>query len=201
MSVEELYVKDTYNKIAQHFNVTRVFTWTWITEFINNLQEKSFIYDIGCGNGRNMNFDKHTFIGIDNCEEFINICKKNNKLAILSNMTNINLPDNSADAIICIAAFHHLFSVESRVKALFEMKRLIKPYGKILISVWSIIQPKKTKTTFSKYGHQMVKWNHKYIRYYYIFKVDEILDLFQKVGLKVINQKYDCGNEIFILTK
>ena len=195
-------VKETYEKIAHHFNVTRVFTWSWIDHFINSLPSGSFIYDIGCGNGRNMHFPGYTFIGIDNCENFIDICREKNLLVLLSNMTKINLPDNSADAIICIAAFHHLASHENRINALLEMKRLIKPNtGKILISVWSINQPKKTRVTFNKYGNTMVQWNKKHVRYYYIFQINEIKDLFEKVGLNVLEHKYDCGNEIFIVGK
>jgi len=145
-------VKNVYEEIASHFSVTRVYTWTWVDTFINDLNEKSFVYDIGCGNGRNMQYKGPTFIGIDNCEKFIDICKERKMCVLLSNMMKINLPDNSADAIICIASFHHLASPENRIKSLLEMKRLIKPtIGKILLSVWSIKQPQKTRIKFHKY--------------------------------------------------
>lgn len=200
-NVETKYVKDVYENIADHFSVTRVFTWKWITDFINSLNKGSIIYDIGCGNGRNMNFQGHTFIGIDNCSKFIEICKNNNKLVIESSMLQINLPSNSADAIISIAAFHHLSNNENRIKSLCEMNRLLKHGGKILLSVWSIKQPKKTRITFNKYGNTLVKWNHQYVRYYYIFEINELILLFQKVGFTILDYNYDCGNEIFILTK
>uniref|UniRef100_A0A6C0AZP9 Methyltransferase type 11 domain-containing protein n=1 Tax=viral metagenome TaxID=1070528 RepID=A0A6C0AZP9_9ZZZZ len=197
---EKKNVKEIYEIIAPHFNVTRIYTWSWVDSFINNLPKGSFIYDIGCGNGRNMHFEQHTFIGIDNCEKFISMCREKNLLVQLANMTKINLPDSSADAIICIAVFHHLSTYENRIKALLEMKRLIKPKtGKILLSVWSINQPLKTRITFNNYGHHMVNWNKKYKRYYYIFQINEIISLFEKVGLKILKHKYDCGNEIFIL--
>ena len=124
-----------------------------------------------------------------------------NKLVLLNDITNIKLPDNSADAIICIAVFHHLYTLENRINALKEMKRLIKPDKKILLSVWSINQPKKTRVTFDNYGNQIVKYNNKYLRYYYIFQIDEIKLLFEKVGLIIYKHYYDCGNEIFILYK
>ena len=199
--IKDKYVKDTYEEIAEHFNMTRVFTWKWIKDFINKVPYKSIIYDIGCGNGRNMIGNHHTFIGIDNCNKFVDICKKKGNLVLNSDMTQINLPDNSADAIICIAAFHHLNNLNDRINALNEMKRLIKPNQKILLSIWSINQPKKTRVTFEKYGDVFVKWNHKHIRYYYIFEINEIKNLFQKVGLLIESHFYDCGNEIFILYK
>lgn len=200
-NIEDIYVKNTYELIAKHFNVTRVFTWSWITDFIDSLELNSTIYDIGCGNGRNMNFPNQNFIGIDNCTNFINICKNAGKNVINCNMTNINLPNNSADAIICIAAFHHLSTEQNRLNSLKEIYRLIKPGKKILLSVWSIKQPKKTRVTFTKYGNCIVKWNNEFNRYYYIFDVNEIKNLFKLANLILISHKYDCGNEIFILTK
>lgn len=200
-NIEKNNVKEVYEEIADHFRVTRVYTWSWIKTFINQLKNNSIIYDIGCGNGRNMNFDNHTIIGIDNCQKFVNMCLNDNKLAINSNMININLPSNSADAIICIASFHHLSNKQNRIKCLEEIKRLIKPYCKILLSVWSINQPKKTKISFNSYGNHMVTWNHMYKRFYYIFEIQEIISLFINCGLIILDYNYDCGNEIFILTK
>ena len=200
-NIEKTYVKDVYEEIAEHFKVTRVYTWPWITNFINELNNNSVIYDIGCGNGRNMNFNNHIMIGIDNCEKFVDMCLKDNKLAIYSNITKINLPNNSADAIICIASFHHLSNYDNRIKTLQEIKRLIKPGHKILLSVWSMNQPKKTRVVFKNYGNQLVSWNNKYKRYYYIFSIQEIQLLIVSVGLIILEYKYDCGNEIFILSK
>ena len=203
-TTEKQYVKDVYENIANRFDSTRLYTWSWIEEFLEKLPSTSLVYDIGFGNGRNMMNNKIKFIGIDNCENFINICKSKNLEVINSNITNIPLDNNSCDAIICIAVFHQLSNSDNRLNALLEMKRLIKSGSKILLSVWSINQPKKTRRTFYKYGDNIVSWNNYgtiYERYYYIFKLDEIKNLFKKAGLLVIKHHYYCGNEIFILTK
>ena len=108
------------------------------------------------------------------------------------------------DAILCIAVFHHLSNYENRLNALFEMKRLLKPNGKILLSVWSINQPSKTRRTFNNYGNNIVLWDNNgkiYERYYYIFQIDELKNLFKKTGLTIIKHEYNCGNEIFTLIK
>lgn len=206
-NIEETNVKDVYEKIATHFSHTRVYSWSWIAEFLENIHSKnenSLIYDLGCGNGRNMNFKNLKFIGIDNCQNFINICKSKNLNVIKSEITNTQLPSNSADAIICIAVIHHLVSEENRLRALLELRRLIKSDGKILLSVWSINQPKKTRRNFKSYGNNIVLWNNygeSYERYYYIFKIDELKSLIKKAGLHILNHHYDCGNEIFVLLK
>jgi tRNA (uracil-5-)-methyltransferase TRM9 len=205
INIEDTYVKDVYEEIADHFDHTRVNTWNWITDFLDKFKKDSIIYDIGCGNGRNM-YHKHiNFIGVDNCSKFIKICKNKNLNVINSNITKIPLESNSADGIICIAVLHHLYYSYNRVDALLEMKRLLVPGGKLLLSVWSLNQPKKTRRIFNNYGNNIVLWSKysqkTYERFYYIFKIDELKNLFNKVGLVLIDHKYDCGNEIFTLMK
>ena len=200
----ETYVKNVYQEIAYHFSDTRVYKWSWVIDFLDSLKKDAIVYDLGCGNGRNMDHGSLKFIGIDNCESFVSICKNKNLSVINSNITKIPLNNNSADAIICIAVFHHLSSTENRIQELLEMKRLVKPGGKILLSTWSINQPQKTRRSFNSYGNNIVLWNSYgkvYERYYYIFKLDEIKELIKRVGLIILNYEYSCGNEIFSLMK
>ena len=199
--VEIEYVKQIYEYIASEFNVTRAYKWSWITNFINSLPKNSLIYDIGCGSGRNMDYSDYRFIGFDNCESFIELCRNKGLKAYYSEITDIKIRDNSADALICIATFHHLSTYENRIKALQELKRIVKINGKILLSVWAKEQPKKTRITFDKYGDNIVFWKKKYPRYYYIFELDELKLLINEVGLNIDNEFYDCGNNIFILSK
>ena len=206
-NIEETQVKNVYEEIASHFDNTRVYKWPSVNEFLDNLTNDSTVYDLGCGNGRNMinNNSQHiNFIGIDNCESFVKICKSNKLNVINGNIMNVPLKSNSADAILCIAVFHHLANVENRITALLEMKRLIKHTGKILLSVWSITQPQKTRRSFNNYGNNIVLWNNFgriYERFYYIFKLEELKYLFNKCGLIILDYEYSCGNEIFTLIK
>lgn len=202
--LEDQYVKNVYNQIAHYFDNTRGYTWSWIREFVNShVKPGDVVYDIGCGNGRNMAFRKDvTFIGLDNCQEFTDICYKKGLNAVIGDMCEMPFETNTANAVICIASFHHLINPQRRRQALYELKRVCKPRGKILLSVWSINQPKKTRRIFTKYGDTIVKWNQNgviYDRYYYIFRIKEINDLFEECGLEVVSHTYDCGNEVFIL--
>ena len=203
-TIQNTNVKQIYEIISRHFSNSRVYTWSWIEKFIKSFPKQSLILDIGCGNGRNMQFSNYNFIGVDNCCGFLEICREKKFNVIECDMVNIPLRDNSFDGIICIASFHHLSNFENRLQSLKEMKRLIKKSGKIIISVWSINQPLKTKKTFNKYGNTIVTYNKFgkiYERYYYIFQINEIKNLFNLVGLLINSHFYDCGNEIFILTK
>ena len=195
-------VLDVYDNIADHFSNTRHYKWPLITEFINSLKKDSLVYDIACGNGRNMNYDNYRFKGVDNCQKFVDICKEKNYDCVLGDMCDLPFPDNSCDALICIASFHHLGNKERRLQAIKEFTRVLKPDGKILITVFSINQPKKTKKKFNNYGDTFVSWNKFgviYNRFYYIFKIDELKELFNECNLKILEHKWDCGNEIFSL--
>jgi ubiquinone/menaquinone biosynthesis C-methylase UbiE len=198
------YVKEVYEEIAEHFNVRRLNRWDWIDLFINSLKKGSLILDVGCGNGRNMTYEDYNFIGIDNCKKFIEICKNKDLEVINSNMTELPFKNGIFDSIICIASFHHLYFEKDKIAALKEMKRVVKLGGKILLSVWSKEQPDKTRKSFRNYGSNIVTWNKYgkvYDRYYYIFKIDEIYNLFKITGLMVKSHERYCGNEVFILIK
>ena len=205
MDIDNKHVREVYEKIAKHFSNTRVYTWSWIRDFIERQPPNSLIYDIGCGNGRNMNPDRDKkFIGIDNCREFLKICRERGLEVVESSMTSIPLLSGTADAIICIAAFHHLSKIDDRILALLEMKRLVKPGGRILISVWAKEQPTKTRRTFDRYGDNMVRWDkfgEKYDRYYYIFEKKEIERLFRTAGLTIMRYSLECGNMVYELEK
>jgi alkylated DNA repair protein alkB family protein 8 len=202
MEYETQYVTNVYGKIAPYFNERRVFTWSWIANFINSIEHNSTILDIGCGNGRNMQNPKYNFIGLDLCHEFVDMCNKRGMTCMYGDMCNMPIESNSMDAIISIASFHHLSNKERRISALNEIKRVLKPDGKILLSVWSIEQPKKTRRTFTKYGDTIVSWNQygkDYDRFYYIFRLDEIRNLFKETNIEIVDYQWDCGNEVFIL--
>jgi tRNA (uracil-5-)-methyltransferase TRM9 len=195
-------VKEVYEIIAEHFNDKRYSKWDWIELFLNEFPDNSLIYDIGCGPGRNI---RQGMVGVDNCDNFIKMCLEKDKNVIKGDMVNLPLDSDSGVGIICIAAFHHLDNQEDRLKALKEFKRVLKPNSRIMISIWSIEQGPETKGNRKlkfTYGDNIVPWNHHgiiYDRYYYIFKIEEITELFDKSGLKINKHFWNHGNEIFIL--
>ncbi len=197
-----VFVKGVYEKIAEQFNDKRFSQWDWIEKFLNIFDEGSLVYDIGCGAGRNI---RNGMIGVDNCENFLKICHQKKKNAIYGDMTNLPLESDSGLGMICIASFHHLNNQEDRLKALSEFKRVLKQSSRIMISVWSITQGPRIKGHRELkfvYGDNMVPWNSNgviYQRYYYIFEIGEIKDLFEKVGLKLVDHFWNHGNEIYIL--
>lgn len=198
MVISEIkHVKNVYEEIGDHFSETRAYQWKWVQEFTNSLRDTDVVLDIGCGNGRNL---KKNYIGIDNCDVFLKQCEEKGFRTVKADMTKIPLSTGCADAIISIASFHHLSTHERRVQALKEMRRLLKPGGKLLLSVWSKHQPKKTRRTF-KYGDNIVPWNKGgkiYNRYYYIFYLKELTDLLLQTRFIIQSVCFECGNEVVV---
>ena len=194
LNYEHEFVQDSYNKISKEFKCTRVFTWKWTDEFINNLQTNCCVLDIGSGTGRNLIYKNINIIGIDISIEQL---KNSNGENINGDMISLPFRNDIFNNIISIASFHHLSTIKRRQIALSEMKRVLKKNGTILMSVWSFIQPKKTRRHFEKYGDTIVKWRE-IPRYYYIFEINELKKLLNEY-FTIINYSWDCGNEIFIL--
>ncbi len=205
MEFEITNVKNIYENISNEFSEKRMTKWNWIDNFIYSFPKYSTLLDLGCGSGRNMEYNDYNFYGIDNCINFINIANKKNLNVLLSDMTKIPFNNNTFDGIIIIASFHHLSTIERRKKCLQELNRTLNKTGKILLSIWSINQShnKKLNNKFN-YGDNIVpfkdnKGNILGNRYYYIFKIDEIIELLSKY-FTIISHEWIHGNEVFILS-
>lgn len=202
---ENKYVYQVYSQIHSHFNKTRYHTWPKISEFINSLNPNSIIYDIGCGNGRNMNIRNDCFfVGIDQNENLVKEAKKKNLNCCIGDNLNLAVKDQTADAIISIAVIHHFCTIERRIKALSELLRILKDNGKMLIYVWSHEQ--------DKFSHNspdiFLSWNNQtdnniLIRYYHLFKKSELEELITSnfVNIEIIETGNQCNNWYVILSK
>jgi ubiquinone/menaquinone biosynthesis C-methylase UbiE len=107
-------------------------------------RKKSYpvVVDVGCGMGRSFRLLKILFrssrlIGIDLEEENLVIARKRTQSEglevdfVKSDCAAIDLPDASADLLLCHQTFHHLVQQE---KALREFRRILKPGGILLFA-------------------------------------------------------------------
>lgn len=154
-------------------------------------RKKGKILEIGCGNCRNLKiFALNGFdcYGIDFSKEMIKYakeyCKKHNFKVKLKKARAEKLPfkKNFFDYILCIATLHHL-KPKDQIKAIKEMKRVLKLKGIAFISVWN-----KKSSIKEKYISWRVKGRN-YLRYYYFFKMSELKKLFEKYNFQIIKEK------------
>lgn len=222
-------MEEAYNKIANDFSKTRAYVWNCIKLFINNCEKDKTIIEIGCGNGRNLDyalhkgFNKQNIYALDACEEFIEIVKKkyNSTIGLIQNINNIYL-HKKYDYLLCVAVIHHLKTDEERFNAIVDCYNLINSGGSGIFTTWSYetnitlsngdkLITKKPKI-FEK-GDNIVGWNINgrkktspiAERYYYIYTEDKWFELWQKFiklfPFAKINISWEEQNWITIVQK
>ncbi|KAH8741604.1 hypothetical protein FG386_003376 [Cryptosporidium ryanae] len=163
--LEEKYVHEIYEKMAEHFSHTRGIAWPKVREFLSSFGPGSLLLDVGCGNGRFMDCVKESralFLGTDRCRSLLDSAKtRNNSLEVfIDDCIKLNLRSNSFDGIVCIAVLHHLSTPERRYTAVSELVRCLRKGGTLLIYVWAFEQQKGTvgARSFSS-KDTMVPWH------------------------------------------
>ena len=182
-------VKNIYDTISSHFDVTRKSIWIDVKKFMDNCKKYSYVFDAGCGNGKNMYRDDCTYIGGDFCKNFLEIIKSKNKDPIQINVKHIPFKNSIFDYTICIAVIHHIKERIDRIKAISELIRVTKKGGKILISVWEAHKNYKQGdnsvkwTLQKKYNKNENNEDKIYNRYYYMFDENELYKAETSKGL------------------
>ncbi len=107
-----------------------------------HVEKGACVLDLGCGGGRNSQFlaEKGFSVhGLDISPAGVDLTRERLKRAGLAGtfsvgeFTAIPYPNNSFSAIVCIAALDHV-TLPGAGKALGEMRRVLRPGGKMLLT-------------------------------------------------------------------
>ena len=194
MNLEQTYVKNVYEEIANHFDKTQTYLWYGIKQFLLDIPSDSIILDSGCGNGKNMKINNNSqVIGFDFCEKSVNICKNKQLEVLIANTRTIPFRNNIYDYVISIAVLHHIS--ENRQEVINELIRVLKPGGKIFIQVWNNNVKKNKKFIHIKDNDYFITWfvnkNKKLKRYYHLFEKNEFIALFSSVKILDFQEELD----------
>lgn len=195
-----------YNTIAKHFSDTRQYVWQELKPFSVFVAPADVVLDLGCGNGRLYQIFTDlpiSYIGIDQSEELLVLARKQFREGkfVQGSMLSIPLEEKSVHVIFCIAALQHIPGLDFQQKALEEMKRVLKPGGKVILSNWNLFGDWGLKQVrVGKYqdlgsGDFLVPWRDAGgavlgERYYHGFQVEELESLFTSAGFVVDEQYY-----------
>lgn len=195
--------KENYNLIAEDFSKTRENPWEEFRPLFDHyLKKGERVLDLGCGNGRYFDWFKEKevdYFGVDNSEKLIQNAKEKNPKAKFVYADAFELPfaGNSFDKVYCIAVLHHIPSKKLRMKFLEQIKKVLKPEGILILTVWKINQKKEILTFikyfflklfgFSKMDYKDVwkDWGNYSKRYYHFFSKKELIKLIKNSGFKI----------------
>ncbi|KAM0679295.1 tRNA methyltransferase, partial [Binucleata daphniae] len=179
--IESKHVQKFYNTHSDAFAKTRNVIWPITKIFLS--ENTGLILDAGSGNGRSAT-NKH-IIALD---QSVNLLKHNKCYTrIESNIVDLPFKCNTFDAVLSIAVIHHLATKNRRLKALQEIKRVLKPNGKCLIYVWNIEYINNKKFTNITGNDYFVKWGQlEDERYYHMYDIYEFCEDIIASGLNII---------------
>ncbi len=202
--------KDDYNRIAVKFSNTRTNLSNDIVYLRKFVQPQNKILDFGCGNGRlsGLFTDKSIqYTGVDFSSNLIKIAQKQYPKGrfILINNFKLPFPDNYFDAVYCLSVLHHIPSQPYRLKLLEEFKRILKSRGKLVLTVWNLINEPSvkwqiiknaiikifglTKLDFKDFFRSFGDGKQTVRRYLHYFTRAELAKLFIQTGFNTIEQK------------
>ena len=205
---EEAYVHQVYESIAKPFDDTRFCQWNAVRNFLDDLPSGSFVLDNGCGNGKYLQYRPDCiFIGNDVCSGLLEIASRKGDV-LRANGLSLPYKKDMFDGVICVAVFHHLSSHERRIAFLEEMIRVIKPGGKILITVWAMGQTHKRVRHWNvqENGDALIPWRNKdrsiqCLRYYHLFDEASIRVFGNHPQVEFISCHFEFDNWCLVLRR
>lgn len=189
-------VKNTYNIISKEFSASRSYIWPDLKPFLRNVKPNLNVLDVGCGNGRLLlGLPKEVnYTGLDISKELLFEAKKAYpeqeffEADITGESTWKHLPQY--DYIFCVAVLHHLPTQKDQQFVLEQVKKHLKPKGKVLITAWNLWQPKYLKYHFDL-KTKLQNWHFVYIpfqgkpRFCFAVTVPYLKRLLKKANFKL----------------
>ena len=154
------------------------------------------LLNAGCGHGADFLIFKDLFElhGIDISSEMlkyaIKYASKHKFQAEFkqADMRALPYPDQYFDHVIAIASLHHIKGNNEQLKALLEIKRVLKPEAELFLTVWNAGQCRfwfTRRDTFIPWrsGEEIVQ------RYYHLFTYREIEKLVRVAGFTILSSQ------------
>ncbi|QRV15961.1 class I SAM-dependent methyltransferase [Haloterrigena salifodinae] len=205
-------VRDTYDRIADHFASTREYAWPEVEAFVEKVaddletdgNESAVGLDLGCGNCR------HAELLADHCRTVVGLDASRGLLETGRERTlergfavalcqgdagRLPLADDSVDVAVYVATLHHLPTRRARRDSLDELARVLAPGGRALVSAWSTAHDRfdadegfDTTVEWTLPGGETVD------RFYHIYAPDEFEAALEASALEVVTWELSSGN-------
>lgn len=201
-------VRETYDRIADHFAETRHSPWAEVESFLATASGGALGLDLGCGNGRHVpllleHVDR--VVGIDASRAMLETARQrtadhaDRRGLCWADATHLPLTDGAVDLALYVATLPHLPTRETRVESLREVHRALHPDGTALVSAWSTAHERFDAAADDESGFDTtVGWtlpNGETVpRFYHIYAPTEFEDDLERAGLDVLDSYVSSGN-------
>ena len=184
-------VQKEYSQIANRYDRRWSFyVNTTIQKTLDRLEiaSKERILDLGCGTGTLIEhllqmFPEAEVVGIDVSEEMLKVAKQKLSESVelkLGSADNLPFPNNSFDVIVSTSVFHYF---RDPIRVLQEVKRVLKPYGRLVITDWC-----HDYLTCRIYDFFMRCFDR---AHFHTYQVDEFQGMLQSEGFQeIVIEKY-----------
>jgi len=200
-------VMEIYEEIAEDYVAKRRKPWSPLLSRLDTLPTPSLILDAGSGGGRHalpLANRGMEVVCLDFSKALLNTAKQLVKRAtvhlVRGDLRCLPFKHNSFNAVVNIAALHHLPTSRLRLEALQEALRTLRKEGLLLVSVWSRRQLRffwplikgffaKLRGRLFEYGDVEVPWRYRgevYLRFYHLFTCSELRKLIEQAGFKMV---------------
>ncbi|MDG5774951.1 class I SAM-dependent methyltransferase [Haloarculaceae archaeon H-GB1-1] len=196
-------VKETYDRIADHFSKTREYPWPEIEGFVSDVDDVGVGLDLGCGNGRHLSVlagVADRVVGVDASRPLLDEARERTAsdpdvALVQGDAASIPLAASTVDVAVYIATLHHLPERKMRRRSLDELARVLSPGGRALVSAWSTEHDRfdategfDTTVDWTLPGGEVVP------RFYHIYSPAEFEADLDASGLAVESVRVSSGN-------
>ncbi|WP_436923978.1 class I SAM-dependent methyltransferase [Halosimplex amylolyticum] len=196
-------VRDTYDRIAEHFSKTREYPWPEVEDFLDG-RSGDVGLDVGCGNGR------HTELLAQRCDLAVGLDVSRGILREASaraaergysyalgqaDAARLPVRSDAVDLAVYVATLPHVPTRERRVASLDELARALDPAGRALVSAWSTAHDRFAETEgFDTTVEWTLPGGETVDRFYHIYDPDEFRADVADSGLALVEFELSSGN-------
>jgi ubiquinone/menaquinone biosynthesis C-methylase UbiE len=198
-------VRDTYDRIADHFSATREYAWPEVESFLADRQGTVGL-DLGCGNGRHAEpladpTDRVLAVDVsrgllDEARERVAGTDADTAVRLLQgDAAALPIRDDAVDLAVYVATLHHLPSRDLRVASLDELARVLAPGGRALVSAWSTAHDRfDAEDGFDTTVDWTLPGGERVPRFYHIYSPEEFRAELDASGVAPVEVFVSSGN-------
>lgn len=205
------HVLEAFNEIANSYAHLRRKPWREVLyELTSRIspRESKLVFDVGTGSGRHSIPLAKLGFNVISIDISFNMLRrlaswsikeglKERVHVIVCDMRRIPVRDSVGEGLIAVASLHHVPLKRNRVKVIEEMRRVVKEGSPIVITVWSLLQPRlfvralyyKLIKGMREFGDVLIPWRRKGVvfkRYYHLFTKGELVNTAREGGLSIV---------------